>query len=325
MNIINTTIAVSLCVCLIGAGPSKAEEHRSLNRIRVTQYAPKAGSFPGCTHITFRGQTEIVTTGARLFHRKNSRSSFREAAIKGLRDAHAVVFNPLDQLFYATDTGNHRLISFSDPARRPLKNSADALANIKLKRPHDIVFDPSTGWLYSLNPDRCRVFRFKTLGGKADALDLSSHFGYSRALSIVNGRLYVVGSSVGAVAEIIDFEKGLYNIHPSFGKKKNAVAGSWKSTGLVLNDVDFFQGRWFATCYFCPTYAGNEDCNENKLIRFETWQDLKSGNWEDLSRFLPDKIVPYYLTPRKGSLYIAVFSHEEPGSFDAVHRLTISD
>ena len=260
-----------------------------------------------------------------FFDRTDSELPFQESPIKGLADAHSLVFNPNDQLYYATDTGNHRLITFCDPASRELRVSATSLADTKLHRPHDIVLDPSTHWLYSLNPDSGHVFRFKPAGDLADLLDLSRHLGYSRALTIAGGRLYVIGSSVGSVVEVVDFDEQQYRIHTSFGKKKNAVAGSWQSTGLVLNDVDFFRGQWYATSYFCPTYAGGHDCDQNKLIRFRTWQDLKKGSWEDLSRLLPDKVVPYYLTPRHEALYIAVFNHESPATSDNVYQLTIVD
>jgi hypothetical protein len=273
--------------------------------IRVTQYAPKSESFPGCTHIAFSGDTEIVTAGDRLFYRTDSQSPFRESGIRGLNDAHSVVFDPHDRLFYATDTGNHRLITFRDPSRSQVQRRLTSLAGVKLQRPHDIVRDPSAGWLYSLNPDSSQVFRFKTAGKTADVLDLSQHLGYSRALTIVNGRLYVIGSSAGAVVEVVDFGKQQYKIRTSFGKKKDATAGSWRSTGLVLNDVDFFQGHWYATSYFCPTYAGNHDYDEKKFIRFKTWRAFEEGAWEDLSQSLPSKVVPYYLTPHKQALFIA--------------------
>lgn len=325
MNVARMFFASVSLICLGTAGVGWAEDKAVSSHIQVTEYAPKIDSFPACTHIAFSGKTEIVTVGDRLFFWSDSRSPFRESAIKGLKDAHAVVFNAHDRLFYATDTGNHRLITFRDPASSQVQNRLTSLANTRLKRPHDIVFDQSTGWLYSLNPDNSQVFRFKSAGKTADVLDLSRHLGYSRALTIVNDRLYVIGSSVGAVVEVIDFGKQQYEIHNSFKKTKDAVAGSWKSTGLVLNDVDFFQGHWFATSYFCPTYAGKNDCDENKFIRFETWQDLKEGTWDDLSESLPSKVVPYYLTPGEGALFIAVFNHEEAGTFDKVYQLTISE
>ena len=325
MKVTRMFFAIISLMCPGTAVVGWAEGEAPPSHIQVTEYAPKIDSFPGCTHIAFSGKTEIVTAGDRLFFRTDSNSPFRESAIKGLKDAHSVVFNPHDRLFYATDTGNHRLITFRDPASSQVQNRLTSLAEIRLKRPHDIVFDQSTGWMYSLNPDNSRVFRFKAAGRTADVLDLSRHLGYSRALTIVNDRLYVIGSSVGAVVEVIDFGKQHYKIHNSFKKTKDAVAGSWKSTGLVLNDVDFFQGHWYGTSYFCPTYAGKNDCDENKFIRFEAWQDLKEGTWDDLSEFLPSKVVPYYLTPGEGALFIAVFNHEEAGTFDKVYQLTISE
>ena len=316
-------IAITVLVCLCGAVVIGNDGLPS--GIRVTQYAPNSDSFPGCTHIAFSGDTEFVTAGNRLFYRTDSQSPFRESAIKGLKDAHSVIFDPHDQLFYATDTGNHQLITFREPSRSQVQHSLTSLADIKLQRPHDIVRDPSTGWLYSLNPDTSQVFRFKTAGKSADALDLSRHLGYSRALTIVDGRLYVIGSSAGAVIEVVDFGKQQHKIHTSFGKKRDATAGSWQSTGLVLNDVDFFQGHWYATSYFCPTYAGDHDYDEKKFIRFKTWRDFEEGTWEDLSQSLPSKVVPYYLTPRKQELFIAVFSHENPGTFGKVYRLTAAN
>lgn len=324
MNTNRIVIAVFI-VCLFSATLAGAAPPKTSSGIQVVEYAPTSGSFPGCTHIVFSGNTEIVTTGDQLFYRTDPRSPFRQSAINGLKDAHAVVFNPHNQLFYATDTGNHRLVTFRDPAIADVQDSVSSLADIKLQRPHDIVFDESTGWLYTLNPERGQVFRFKGAGKTATALDLPSHLRYSRSLTISGGKLYVIGSSAGVVVEVTDFDKQQYNIHDSFEKKKDAPAGSWKSTGLVLNDVDFFNGYWYATSYFCPSYAGDNDCDENKFIRFRTWQDLKAGTWEDLSHRLPSRVVPYYLTPHNEALFIAVFNHEDRGASDKVYRLTISE
>lgn len=319
-------IVFALAVGSLLASPTQADtqvDHRET--IEVKRYAPKTGSFPACTHIAFNGSTEIVTAGDRLFYRKDANVPFVESPITGLTDAHSLVFNPADQLFHVTDTGNHRLITFADPASSETNINATSLADTKLNRPHDVVLDPSTEWLYTINPDNGFVFRFKNAGRESQRLDLSEHLGYSRALTIVGGKLYVIGSSIGSVVEVLDFQKQRYRIHTSFGKKKDAVAGSWQSTGLVINDVDFFKGHWYATSYFCPTYAENHDCDENKFIRFKSWQDLKAGTWDDLSQFLPTKVVPYYLTPHNESLYIAVFSHEARGTADNVYELTIAE
>ncbi len=314
----------ALCWLFVAVSANAVEGSEVPEGIQVEQYAPKTGSFPGCTHIAFNGEIEIVTTGQKLFYRPKADAPFQESAINVLDDAHSLVFHSNDRLYYATDTGHHRLIAFEDLARPRLHSSWESLADTPLKRPHDVVSDPQNGLLYSLNPDSSQVFRIQPSDGKADVLDLSQHLGYSRALSIVEGRLYVIGSSVGAVVEVIDFGTQDYKIHKSFEKRANAVAGSWKSTGLVLNDVDFFEGYWYATSYFCPTYAGGHDCDEHKLIRFRDWQEFQTGDWQDLSQLLPSQVVPYYLTPRQNGLYLALFNHESPGRGDAVLRLTLA-
>ncbi len=292
--------------------------------IVVEKYAPQSGSFPACTHIDHSSKTEIVTSGDRLFFRTDAKSPFRQSPISVLSDAHSVVFNPIEKRFYATDTGNHRLITFADPASDPWETFATSMAGIKLQRPHDILFDDATGWMYTLNPDNGQVFRFKGTGDSAAVLDLSKHLGYSRALTIAGGTLYVIGSSHGVVVEVTDFEKQEFQIHSSYGKKRNAVAGSWQGTGLVLNDVDYYQGHWYATSYFCPSYAGENNCDEHKFIRFKTWRDFKEGTWDDLSHLLPSKVVPYFLTPHSAGLDIGVFSHESRGTAASIYRLTLA-
>jgi len=137
-----------------------------------------------------------------------------------------------------TDTGNHRLITFRDPAIRESKISVTSLANIQLDRPHDIVHDSSTGWLYALNPDSSQIFRFQTAGKSAALLDLSRHLGYTRALTVVDGRLYVIGSSVRAVVEII------VTVHAIVGREENRRTHSGevrRGCTLRWEWVDVFQ------------------------------------------------------------------------------------
>lgn len=292
------------------------------DEIVVEEYPPQGSSLRRCTHLLINGDTEIITANNRLFYRNSPGMPFLESPLKGLKDAHSVAFNPREELFYVTDTGNHQLRTFRDPAVNQWTGRIDSLAGVQLDRPHDIVVDEKTGWLYCLNPNSGIVFRFKSLKQEATLLDLSKHRGYSRALTIANGKLYVIGSSRGLVIEVDDFDKKKYTIHRSFGKKKDAPAGSWKATGLVINDVDFYEDYWYATSYFCPDYARGEDCDENKFIRFKTWQDFEAGTWEDLSQKLPRDMVPYYLTVSEDSLFIAVFQHEQPRATNTIYQLT---
>ncbi|TWU11148.1 hypothetical protein Pla52o_55860 [Novipirellula galeiformis] len=323
MNNTNLIFAGVLFACLFNGLQADAQSGAA-SGIVVEKYAPQSGSFPACTHIDHSSKTEIVTSGDRLFFRTDAKSPFRQSPISVLSDAHSVVFNPIEKRFYATDTGNHRLITFADPASDPWETFATSMAGIKLQRPHDILFDDATGWMYTLNPDNGQVFRFKGTGDSAAVLDLSKHLGYSRALTIAGGTLYVIGSSHGVVVEVTDFEKQEFQIHSSYGKKRNAVAGSWQGTGLVLNDVDYYQGHWYATSYFCPSYAGENNCDEHKFIRFKTWRDFKEGTWDDLSHLLPSKVVPYFLTPHSAGLDIGVFSHESRGTAASIYRLTLA-
>ncbi|MBI3863247.1 MAG: hypothetical protein HY290_15255 [Planctomycetia bacterium] len=276
----------------------------------------------GCTHLAFGGERQIITAGNRLLVREGGADPFRASPVAGLNDAHSVVYNPRDKTYYVADSGNHRLVAILDPSRAEIARTTTRLAGVALDRPHDIVFDDATGWMYALNPNRVTLFRFKGFGEQESALDLSEHLGYSRALSIVEGKVYVIGSSRGCVVAVDDFDARKFRVITSHGKRRDAPAGSWTTTGLVLNDADFYRGFWYATSYFCPQYAAGTDCNENKLIRFKTWIDFEAGRWDDLSSLLPRDIVPYYLTPRDGGLFLAAFYHEGKGGVGNVFRIT---
>ena len=291
--------------------------------LQVSEYAPRNGTFPGCTHILFRGMQEIVTAGSRLRFRDDSRDKFRESPLMIFEDPHAVAYNPRNGLYYATDTGRHRLVSFRDLNLPHIEQVAEVIAGVKLDRPHDIVIDDE-GWMYGLNPNRATVFRFWGFGQSESSLDLSQHLGYSRALTIVDGKVYVVGSSVGKIVEIDDFSKQQFRVFTSFGKKRDATAGSWSTTGLVPNDIEFYAGQWYVTSYFCPAYAQGTDCNEMKFIRFSSWRDFETGQWEDISGLLPPDIVPYYLTIRGADLFVASFTHEAKGQPGRIYRISRS-
>lgn len=286
----------------------------------VSRYAPATGTFSGCTHILFQGEREIVTAGPRLQIRDRSTESFRDSPVLSFEDPHAVAFNPHDGLYYATDTGRHRIIAFRGLDDEQFEISADTIAGEKLDRPHDIVID-GDGWMYALNPNRPMVIRFRGLGRDESSFDLAEHLRYSRALSIVDGTIYVVGSSAGRIVAIDDFSNGEYRVFTSFGKKRDAPAGSWSTTGLVPNDVEFYAGKWYVTSYFCPTYADGSDCNAHKFIRFSTWDEFENGEWEDISEVLPRDIVPYYMTVHEDDLYVATFAHEGDGQPGRIYRI----
>lgn len=275
----------------------------------VERYTPD--DIRDCTHILFQDKLELLTVDSRLLWRATNRDAFEPSPLADFLDAHSVAYHPRLKLYFATDTANHRMFSFRDPRQDQKVKSVGTIAGVKLDRPHDVVVDDD-GWIYVINPNPpTTVFRFRDLGVEESSLDLSQHLTYSRALSVVKNRLYVVGSSVGRIVEVADFTKQEFTVHESHGKKKDSPAGSWTTTGLVPNDADMFDGWWYVTSYFCPEYAAKSDHNEHKLIRFKTWDDFRAGRWDDLSSLMSDKLVPYYLTPHGDALYIAAFKHED--------------
>ena len=59
---------------------------------------------------------------------------------------------------------NKQIKSEQVKQRKAKKKQTNNILNIPLKRPHDIVIDPATGWIYALNPNSGHVFRFSAIG-----------------------------------------------------------------------------------------------------------------------------------------------------------------
>ena len=236
---------------------------------------------------------------------------------------HSVVYNPADNLYYANDTDNHRIIAFSDPSKDTITAETKEICGIKLQRPHDTVIDPATGWIYALNPNSGHIFRFTAIGENESVIKAPTQ-GYARALTCANGKLYAIGSSKGRIVEVVDWEKPTFKVYDSFDPSgRQGAAGSWETTGLVLNDAEFFNGNWYATSYFTQAYAKGTDLDQNKFIRFKTLDNLVSGNWTDLSSLVPSGLTPYFLTMNENKLYLATFNHESTGKGDSILEFSI--
>jgi hypothetical protein len=320
---------LSLIVCFsvmnsVDAAPDTKQPEPSELGLAVSEYAPGDSDpavFKGATHIAFgpKGQ-EIVTdlNNNRFLYRDGPRDLLKVSPI-AVRGHHSVVYNPVDSLYYANDTANHRLISFANLSSATITAQTHKILGVPLKRPHDIVIDPATGWIYALNPNSGHVFRFSAIDKNESVLSLGKHLGgYSRSLTFTNGRLYVIGSAAGRIVEVLDWDKAQVKVYQSFKKIRSAPAGSWTKTGLVINDAEFFNGFWYASSYFGPKYSGGTDPDENKFIRFATLDDLVTGNWEDISSLVPRGLTPYYLTARGGNLYLAIFDDMNLGGGDDV-------
>jgi hypothetical protein len=277
-------------------------------------------TFGGFTHIAFGpGGSEIITacTTHRFLYRNNPKESFLESPLSVKRH-HSVVYNPADKLYYANDTDNHRIIAFSDPSKNEITAETKEICGIKLQRPHDTVIDPATGWIYALNPNSGHIFRFTAIGENESVIKAPTQ-GYARALTFNNGKLYAIGSSKGRIVEVVDWEKPTFQVYDSFDPTgRQGAAGSWETTGLVLNDAEFFNGHWYATSYFAQAYAKGTDFDQNKFIRFKTLDDMVSGDWTDLSSLVPSGLTPYFMTVNNNKLYLANFNHEATGKGDSI-------
>ena len=306
-----------------------SEERKNTDQrydLNVQAYIPGSDSlqFKWLTHIAFGpGKQEVICDlkNNRFLFRNSSQDHFEVTSFP-LKGQHSLVYNPTDKLYYINDTDNHRIIAVTNLSESKVSIQTKTIAGVSLKRPHDIVLDKTKGWLYAINPNSGHVFRFSAIGKNESVIKVPVE-GYARSLTLVDGKLYVIGSAKGRIVEIVDWDKKKFKIYDSFDPtKRNGPAGSWVRTGLVLNDLDFFTGYWYATSYFTKSYAKKTDCDKNKFIRFKTLDDLVAGKWTDLSNMVPSGMTPYYLTVKGNELYLAIFNHESPGKGDAILKFT---
>ena len=304
--------------------PPAPERSLPPHSIRFEEFAPADTALvPDLpTHIAFVNGLEVISevTNDRLTYRGEGSNSEWEYSPLVVDGPHATVFSPPRQLFYVADTNNHRIVSFGQIDNSSF-SSTGTIAGIVLTRPHDILFDPGADITYVLNPNEPTVLRFSAFGVDEAALDLSLSAGaYSRGLSLIGATVFVAASTQGRVIEINDFDTGDVTVHTSYGKVAAANAGSWETTGFIPNDIEFYDGYWYLSNFFHPSYANGTDHNRFKLVRFGTWEDLESGQWEELSHLLPDGQIPYFFTVHEGSLYLATF--DAVAADDAVYRIT---
>jgi hypothetical protein len=278
------------------------------------------------THIGFYDGMEIISdlkNDRFVYRQQGSTNDFIKSQVK-VDGHHSLTW--VDGKYYAVNTDEHTIIEFSDLTETG--NNVPNYEGIDLRRPHDIVYNPTDGYIYTID-DKEGLTRFDpnndTIAEKSE-INKSSVLGYARSLSIVNGKVYIINSSRGEVIQMDDFDN--WTVYESPGQKRNdkgekldSPAGAWDKTGLVLNDVERYGDYWYGSNYFAELHAGGIDANKYRLIRWKTWEDFQNGNWEDLSYLLPSGVVPYYFTVNNGALYLAAFHDEHPGTNDKIYKL----
>lgn len=253
-----------------------------------------------------------------------------QAPRQDLNGAHSAL-RLADGSWLVNDTDHHRMVRFAQLSGEGRRWIASQLAGFPLHRPHDQVLDPETGHIYVIDGER-RLFRFRSLEGPAQAWHFSpDEIGYARSLSLLDGKVHIIHSSRGQVIRIDDYDERRYTVfasprhqdgppgspHPD----RDVPAGALSSTGLVLNDVEWFDGWYYGSNYFTGEYARGADTRPGRLIRWRDWTDFEAGRWQDLSGHIPEGLVPYYLTVHDGHLYVPSFNHEKPCQGDTIVRL----
>ncbi len=277
-------------------------------RVLLAPYGPTpsaAEAWFSPTQIAFLQGLEIITNvGGRelLFRPEGSEAPWRSSPV-ALRRPHSVALGA-NGMLYVVDTHGDRILRVADLASGEV-TAATEIDGKELHRPHDIVADPRGGLLYVIDGRR-RLYRFRDFGVEEEHLRLGrDEIGYSRALSVVDGTLYLVSSARGQVVRVDDFEQRRLRTFTSAGKKREDNAGSWSETGLILNDIERFDGYWYGSSFFHSNYSPEQDTGKYRLIRWKTWQDFERGRWQDLSRGLPAEVVPYYFWVHRRTLYVA--------------------
>ncbi len=263
-----------------------------------------------------------------------------------LKRPHAITFHPESGMFFAVDTDNHQLISFKsldDDSNESIARYSE-VGDIQIgKRPHDIAYNPIDKKVYTvLNSGILRFgiddkndFKEIDFIGKRDIAsgiresDLGSDFavGYVRSLTIVDGILYLSNSTQGNIIEIRNFLepetwRAIFNKNQP---KKYAEKGRFSDDGLIINDIEYFQGYWYASNYYAgnkSNYLSEAAISKNKLIRWKTWEDFENSNWEDLSHLVHPESITYNFTKSENKLYISMFHNgNEHGVGSGVYEI----
>ena len=96
------------------------------------------------THIGFFNNLEIISDlrNNRFLYREEGDSTCLKSPIT-LKGQHSLTF--ANDLFYANDTDNHRIISFQDVSKPDLVQIS-TISGINLIWAHDILFNPDDGF-----------------------------------------------------------------------------------------------------------------------------------------------------------------------------------
>ncbi|TXE21971.1 hypothetical protein FOT62_25270 [Serratia marcescens] len=280
----------------------------NIPQVKSSVYNNEIGNLCWPTQLTKEGGRFIITDYKNNRFLIKDGTSWKSSSI-GIHGAHSLAMDNNGN-FVIDDTENNRIIitkHIDKPSNEEYIYSVNGKA---LNRPHAVEVS-GNGYIYVI--DSLRLIRISSDYKKIDELWFKAgDLGYARSLKIIDGILYVINSSSGNLIKITDFDKGDYKIISTSSHKINDGAGSYERTGPIINDVEKFNGWFYASNYFTSSWAKGTDAEKNKLIRWKTWDDFESGNFQDLSQLLPTGQLPYFMKNINGELLITTFNHENP-------------
>lgn len=283
-----------------------------------------------------------------IYRQSNEESIWNTSDMASLKRPHAITFHPEAKKFFAVDTDNHQLISFTsfkDDSEDNLNRYSEIGGFPIGKRPHDIAYNPLDGKIYTvLNSGILRfgadesginqpelITRADIVAGmRKNYPDLSFKVGYIRSLTILDGVLFLSNSTQGNIIEIRNFVdpetwRPIINSRQPIGY---AEKGNFDENGLIINDIEYFRGYWYASNYYVgnkSNYLSEAAVSKNKLIRWRTWEDFENSKWEDLSHLVHAESVTYNFTRTKDRLYISMFHNgNDEGLGSGVYEIKTS-
>ncbi len=273
--------------------------------------------------ISFTDSLEIATGDVFSYRKKNSNEEWKLSPADST-GTHSIAWKVDAEgrsVYYAVGTNKNQLLRFNSISGKPQVIGQETIP--ELFRPHDILYNPSDEYFYFINADYTSLnkflFRFKSFEAGFEKLDLSPIFhnkehSYARALSLVDRKIYIVVSSYGEVIQLDDFSQKKFTYYSNDSSREACCAGAYTKTGLVLNDVDYYRGYWYATNYFSSLYAGDSNYNEYRFIRWKNWDDFTNNRFQDLSYLIDQNMTPYYMTINDSVLYLTAFPDEGAGA-----------
>jgi len=268
---------------------------------------------------------------SRLVYAAFSKENWQEYNPEKLGQVHAVAYHPESRKYFAVDTSNNSIVSFDSLGNSKSEfSSFKQIGNIDLGlRPHDITYNYNDGFIYVLLNTGLLRFKPTNVYDEFENVELltkseiqtqlqtkysDKYFrtGYMRALTIVNGEIFLINSTQGNVIRIPEFESPeSWEIYFNKARnKKYAEKGSFAQHGLILNDVTYFDGWWYGSNYYASkasNYISDNSVSEFKLIRWKNWKDFENSIWQDLSIYVHPESIPYYLSKHENKLFLAMF------------------